>query len=1143
VSHGRGHLVGIDVGSTTIKGVVVDRASGAVLWRDYERHEARQAEKALDLLRRMETEADVAPGRSRVFFTGTGGGSLAPLVGGRSVQEVLAVSLAVEKLHPEARSVIEIGGQDAKIVVLKPDPATGRNRRFSSMNDKCAGGTGAVIDKMAAKLMISQDELPRHHFAGIRTFPVAGKCGVFAETDINGLQKQGIPPAELIASLFEAIVVQSLTVLTRGHTLHPVVLLLGGPNAFLPGLREAWQAHIPRMWEERGVVPPGDQAQDQLIRTPPDALFFGALGAVEFARGEEEHLGVYTGSSELERYIDEGRAQEKLRSGTRGLSVSPDETESFRLEHAPPPFRPAAFAPGDTVDAFLGFDGGSTSTKAVLLSREGTVLAKAYQLSKGNPIQDTIEVAETLRRQVEEQGARLAVLGAATTGYAKDLLRDVVQADAALVETVAHAEAAIAFCGKPDVIVDVGGQDIKLMLLRDGVVTDFMLNTQCSAGNGYFLQSTAQDFGLPVDAYADLALSARVMPVFSYGCAVFLQSEIINFLRQGWTRAEILAALAAVLPKNIWLYVAKMPNLARLGRRFVLQGGTQHNLAAVKAQVDYIRSRFEGSGVEPEIVVHRHCGEAGAIGAALEARRLWRNGRTTTFIGLDRVRAITYRTTNDEQTRCVFCQNRCVRTFIDVRVEDPETWRPPKHTSKVPLQPGERRLIVATCEKGAVEDVATMRGVKAELDSVRRSNPNLMEIAAREVFKPQKPPLVSDTVPKIALGKTHRARSCLVARRSTLRVGIPRVLAFYQYAPFFSAYLESLGVDSENIVYSDETGERLYREGARRGAIDPCYPSKVVIPHVHNLVYAKHRTTPLDCIFLPMIDVVTTPLVGMLASYSCPMVSTTPEVVKAAFSKESDVFREHGITFLSPILNLNDRALLARQMLDAWRPFLGVSEGENARAIAAGFQAQDRYQASLERQALEVLDTLESEGRLGIVVLGRVYHHDPGLNQGILERIQRLGYPILSQSTLPGDPTLLDRLFGEEVREGIISHPLDISDVWKNTTSAASCQKLWAAKLVARHPNLVAVEISSFKCGHDAPIFSVIHDILDCAGAPHFAFKDVDENRPTGAIKVRVETIQYFLARHNERRAVRPARLDESPRGELAGAVAAAFSE
>ena len=315
---------------------------------------------------------------------------------------------------------------------------------------------------------------------------------------------------------------------------------------------------------------------------------------------------------------------------------------------------------------FIGVDGGSTSTKAVLLSEDGEVLAKAYQLSKGNPIEDTIEILEKLRAQVESQGARIEVLGVATTGYAKDTLRDVICADVALVETVAHAKSALHYYEQPDAIVDVGGQDIKLIILKDGRVKDFKLNTQCSAGNGYFLQAIAEGFGFRVEQFAEIAFTARAMPVFPYGCAVFLQADIASFQGQGWKPHEILAGLAAVLPKNVWLYIAKIPNLPELGTRFILQGGTQNNLAAVKAQVDFIRSRFQGSGRTPEIIVHKHAGEAGAIGAAFEAMSLWRQGRKTTFIGLDAVRRIQYRTTVGEETRCRFCKNHCIRTFIDI---------------------------------------------------------------------------------------------------------------------------------------------------------------------------------------------------------------------------------------------------------------------------------------------------------------------------------------------------------------------------------------------------------------------------------------------------------------------------------------------
>ena len=212
------------------------------------------------------------------------------------------------------------------------------------------------------------------------------------------------------------------------------------------------------------------------------------------------------------------------------------ELHTFKARYSCPVFVPAAFGAGEQVEAFIGLDGGSTSTKAVLLSGEGEVLAKAYQLSKGNPIEDTMDVLGALRAQVEAGGARLKICGVGVTGYAKDILRQVLGADVALVETVAHTQSALHYFADPQVIVDVGGQDIKLILLRDGRVRDFKLNTQCSAGNGYFLQATAEEFGVPVEEYAEAAFRARSMPVFGYGCAVFLQSEIVNFQRQGWRR-------------------------------------------------------------------------------------------------------------------------------------------------------------------------------------------------------------------------------------------------------------------------------------------------------------------------------------------------------------------------------------------------------------------------------------------------------------------------------------------------------------------------------------------------------------------------------------------------------------------------------
>ena len=1126
-------LVGLDVGSTTVKAVVVDASTDQTLWQDYQRHETKQPEKTLEFLKRMEVEVGIDRHNTRMFMTGSGGGGIADQIGAKFVQEVTAVSLAVEKLHPEVYSVIELGGQDAKIIVFKDDDETGRKKKIPSMNDKCAGGTGAVIDKINAKLKIPTLELAEQGYHGIKLHKVAGKCGVFAETDINSLQKVGTPPDELMASLFEAIVLQNLSVLTRGHTLRPHVLLLGGPNSFIKGMREAWQANIPRMWQERKVAVPEGSKPENLIKVPQNAQYFAALGAVEFGRSEDDCIGCYRGYDNLIHYIEFGRQEEKAKFGGKGLVDQPAELDVFKDAYRRKKFTPAVFQKGSTVGAFMGIDGGSTSTKAVLLNESGEILCKSYQLSNGNPIQDTIEMFENLRGQVEAQNAKLEILGVGTTGYAKDILRDVLKADVALVETVAHTESALKFYEDPHVIVDVGGQDIKIIILHNGRVKDFKLNTQCSAGNGYFLQSTAEGFGYDVNQYADLAFAAQAMPVFGYGCAVFMQSDIVNFQRQGWRAEEILAGLAAVLPKNVFLYVASIPNLAALGSRFVLQGGTQNNLAVVKAEVDFIRNSFRATGKQPEIIVHEHCGESGAIGAAQESLRLWRNGQQTTFVGLDAVRKIEYRTTRNEATRCNFCKNNCLRTFIDIRTEPVQNFVPIQKVTKVPLMLGEQRLIIATCEKGTVEDIEEMKGIKSGLDHIRDQHPNFVDFASKEVFRPTNAKSVADSIPARAWTKAAKERVTLMQNRRKLRIGIPRVLNIYTYAPLFNAYFESLGVQPENIIYSDYTSSELYRAGASRGAIDPCFPAKIGISHVYNLIQEKHRKKPLNVIFFPMYDVLHSPLVKLQGANACPTVTATPETVKAAFTKENDVFAEHNVKYIDPVLNFADRKLFAYQMLQVWQPVLGLSDEENDRAVEAGFKALKDYESGIRQRARQVLDQLEREDRIGIVMLGRPYHHDPGLNHEILDEFQKLGYPIFSQNTLPLDEDLLERLFGDEVRSGVISSPLDIGDAWKNSYSCSTNHKVWAAKFTARHPNLVALEISSFKCGHDAPIYGVIEGIIEQSGTPYFCFKDLDENKPSGSIRIRVETIDYFLRRYREE-VIRKRKAEQDIESQLA---------
>lgn len=1142
----RKYYIGLDVGSTTVKAIVVDIETDKILWDDYQRHDTKQPEKTLELLKKIEEDLKITnPDEFRIFVTGSGGTGIGKHLGAKFVQEVNAVSLAVEKLYPNTGSVIELGGQDAKIIIFKEDPETGKKKKIPSMNDKCAGGTGAVIDKINAKLKIPADKLCQMGYEGLKLHPVAGKCGVFAETDINGLQKSGVPADELMASLFESIIQQNISVLTRGHTLRPEVLLLGGPNTYIKGMMDCWRHNIPKIWKERNVeLPPGKTPED-LIIVPKNAQYFAAIGAIEYGKEEEEHIGVYKGWNALEQYILVGRAEEKKRmsgGNETGLYKTDQELVDFKIKHTLEKFKPAQFKPGEVVQGFIGIDGGSTSTKAALISLNKEVLIKSYQLSKGNPIEDTMEIIYKIQQQVEEQGATLEVLGVGTTGYAKDILKEVLNADVALVETVAHTQAGLHFYPDCDVICDVGGQDIKIIILNQGRVVDFKLNTQCSAGNGYFLQSTAQGFGYQVEDFADIAFSAKTYPTFGYGCAVFMQSDIVDFQRQGWKAEEIMAGLANVLPKNIWLYVSQIPNLAKLGKTFVLQGGTQHNLAAVKTQVDFIEDRFKGSGITPNVFVHKHTGEAGAIGCGIEAGRLYANGHRTSFIGLEKVAKIVFKTTREESTRCYFCKNKCLRTFIDVKtnieegvnyeqekkkflelnVIEPEQIVNPK--SKVPMENGTQRLIIATCEKGTVEDINDMKDIKKELDEIKKANPNFVDQAATKAFVGFKPTIVAEPVgeePKgLLVSKAKKdewaKRKELFEKRSKTVIGIPRLLNMYQHTPFFTAYFEALGIMPGNFVFSEYTSEELYKAGAKRGSIDPCFPSKVAIPHIHNLMYVQHKKKKLDFIFSPIVDTMPSDLVHAQAHTACPTITATIEAAKAAFTKEGDLFKESGLEYLSTFIQLFNPQLTARQLFEEFKDRFGLTEEENYKAVNEGYKAYNKFMNDLKDGSRKTLDDLKREDKIGIVILARPYHNDPGINHEILEEFQKLGYPVFYQDTLPTDPDILEELFGAEVEAGIIKSAMDIADVWKNSYSENTSRKVWAAKYTARHPNLVALELSSFKCGHDAPIYTVIQEIVESSGTPYFSFKDIDENKPTGAIRIRVETISYFLKRYRE---------------------------
>jgi len=711
-------LAGVDVGSTTVKAVLVE--DGKTLWQDYQRHNTRQGEKVLEFLGRMETEARFAPG-DRVFFTGSGAGGLAPLVGGKLVQEVVAVAACVERLHPDVRFVSEIGGEDMKTIFLTPNP-TGRSKQVF-MQSACSGGTGTFIEKTARKLQVPGERLATMVYAGMSLHKVSSKCGIFAETDANTLVKTGVPVEEIIASLFEAVVYQNLATLTKGNTPLPEVLLLGGPNLFFTGLQQAWRHHLTKLWEQRKIALPADRDPASLIIVPTEALYYACLGCVEIGRDESAGVGVYQGRERLSWWVETGQHEQKAKEGGRALVSGADDLARFSEQWDA--WRARASAPLGTTTApvLIGCDFGSTTAKAVVLSAERELLFSCYALSKGNPIED----AQSLFRQVSEAGfADVAAL--ALTGYGKDLLKDVLGSDVAVVETVAHATAALHFVPDADVICDVGGTDVKIMILRQGTVADFRLNSQCSSGNGAFLQGVAERYDVPLEQYAQRAFEAKAMPALAMGCGVFLQSDIVNQQRKGWSAEEIMAALAAVLPVNVWIYAGQLQNLRSAGRKFVLQGGTHRNQAVVKAQLDFIRSKVP----DAEVVLHPYSGEAGAIGAALCAADWLRHGNASRFRGFATIAALSYTSTTSADTVCKWCPINCTRTFIDVQLPGAAG----REWSKVPLARGWERVISGnSCPKGLVEDVNEMRQVKARLEDVKRDYPNVAELVRKDAFR------------------------------------------------------------------------------------------------------------------------------------------------------------------------------------------------------------------------------------------------------------------------------------------------------------------------------------------------------------------------------------------------------------------------
>ena len=1101
------YSLGIDIGSTTVKYVLCDE-NFQILAKDYTPHDTRQPQTLLRLLEELSVSHNNEYEKiAKVYITGSGAVRIAPTINARFVQEVNAVVLAVEHLHPDVNAVVELGGQDAKIIHFKTNE-NGQKTAQTSMNDKCASGTGATIEKCSMKVGLELDEIQNLRFNDDKLHHVAAKCGVFAETDIVNLVKTSIPSNEIMNSLADAIVMQNLTVLTRGSTLMPNVLLLGGPNTYLPFLQECWRMRISEVWDDRDIVYDKDKLES-LVYVPDNAQYYAALGAVIFGEGEATDGANFSGLIQLKTLIESGSSDNAGKSDTPLVS-SQEELDEFRSRYAIEPFVPPVLK--EPIVCYLGIDGGSTSSKAVLVDGDGNLLLKVYQLSEGNPIADTL----TLLKQIKALDVKgyYNISGLGVTGYAADVLEGALKADANIIETIAHMKSAQKVFGKSiNVICDIGGQDIKVLFLENGMMKNFRLSNQCSAGNGTLLQSMAKQFGVEIEQYADIAFSASLAPLFNYGCAVFLDTDRVNFQKEGYTKEELFAGIAKVLPKNVWEYVVQAPNLASFGEHFVLQGGTQYNQAALKAQVDYIKARVPNARVD----VHPYCGEAGAIGAAIEAcDRVERAGKSI-FVGLDKALQLTYTSYTNESTRCHFCSMDCSRTFIDSKIPDSDTVR---------------YIAGFACESGTVESPQELKRLQKSRKDLNTNVPNLVKIESKEIFAsyfdesrvPKKDEIIDDINTNVTLGgwgptirrKVKRAfnhsSQADIESRKDIKIAIPKVLNIYSSALLMRAYLEFLGVEPKNIIFSNYTNEDMYLEGAKYGSVDSCFPAKVAQSHVYALLFNKRfKRKEIDYIWFPTINEIDGFVEYTMGYASCPIVSGTPRVVYSSFVKEGDLFAKAGVSYIDDTMTLTNDEMLSNQLFETWRDKLHITLDESRWALEQARLSVESYSKSLMSRGREILDNAERDDEVVILLLGRPYHSDPGINHEVMDEFQSLGFRMISINSIPKDRDFLDRYFADDLAFGYIETPLDIRDVWAENFSTNSAQKVWAAKFAARHPNVAVLDLSSFKCGHDAPTYGIIDRIIGASKTPHLTLHDIDANKPGGSIKIRVKTFAYTL--------------------------------
>lgn len=1085
-SHPKPLRVGLDIGSTTVKAVVLDQSDslGDTLFSDYRRHHANVRATVAGLLVDIHKKlVDLGRGDEpiRLSITGSGGLALADNLHVPFIQEVIAETEAIDKEYPQADVIIELGGEDAKITYLKPTPE-------QRMNGSCAGGTGAFIDQMSTLLDTDAAGLNEMAKSYENLYPIASRCGVFAKTDLQPLINDGAAKPDLAASIFTAVATQTIAGLASGRPIHGTVIFLGGPLFFMSELRAAFQRAL------EGKV-------DEFI-VPTDAHLYVAYGSALQADVDSDDQGNYFEAHTCDDILKRLDELKNLPSNTPTMPpLFPTEAdrEDFNKRHHKEHIHIGTLE-GAHGPHFLGIDAGSTTIKATLVNDDREIVWSSYANNEGSPLTAAINIVKKIQSELPE-GAWIA--RSCATGYGEGLITTGLHLDEGVVETMAHYRGAEMVSPGVTAVIDIGGQDMKYLAITDGVIDSIAVNEACSSGCGSFLQTFAMSMGLTIQEFTQKALASTHPVDLGSRCTVFMNSSVKQAQKEGASIEDIAAGLCYSVVRNALYKVIKLRDSGELGDTVVVQGGTFLNDAVLRA--------FELL-TEREVTRPNIAGLMGAFGAALTARMHYEDiadddnahvgadGRSVDAaaaeesaagdepnaaahageIVVDGVRhtvssiltgeALNEMSMTTERDVCKLCQNHCkltITTFSD----------------------GSRFVTGNRCERGG------------DAKKKRSDRPNLYDYKYKRCF-------------------AYRRLTDKAATRG--EIGIPRALNMYENYPFWFTLLTSLGF---KVMISGRSSHELFETGIESIASENiCYPAKLVHGHIKWLLNKGMKT-----IFYPCVSYEDNLVPNTDNHYNCPVVANYPLVVGANMPE----LRDPDVRYMHPYFNLANHELMVDRIVEefAWA---SVSREEAETAVKAAYAEDKVFKHDVQQEGLKALAYMKEHDCRGIVLAGRPYHIDPEINHGIPETICALGMVVLSEDSIcelqPGEKLDLTDFLSEgeedprkknangfrhvDDRKVTVNRmPLRVTNQW-----AYHSRLYAAAHFVASYPGLELVQLNSFGCGLDAITTDQVAEIL-ADKADVYTLLKIDEVSNLGAAKIRLRSLKAAVEEREANKA------------------------